>query len=69
MSIGRSQLPDTPEKAEDIWEFILEVLARSKSERVAGMIAAGPMEDLLDGGETSLSTASRRPFDAIAHLG
>lgn len=30
-----------------MWQFILAVLARRPSERVLGMLAAGPLEDLL----------------------
>jgi hypothetical protein len=46
-SIGRTQRLTTSDDVEDIWAFILEVLSRSKSERVVGMVSAGPMEDLI----------------------
>jgi hypothetical protein len=33
--------------AEELWQGILEVLSRNPSETVLGMLAAGPLEDLI----------------------
>lgn len=35
------------EQAEDAWRGILEILRRGPSERVVGVLAAGPLEDLI----------------------
>jgi len=34
-------------KPDEGWQLILELIAKTNSERVLGMIAAGPLEDLL----------------------
>jgi hypothetical protein len=63
-SIERTLVLDTLDKAEDVWALILEVLARTKSPRVIGMLGAGPMEDLLEGWGTQfierIETTARR---------
>ena len=40
--------PGTSANAEDCWAAILEVLSRSPPESVIGILAAGPLEDLID---------------------
>jgi hypothetical protein len=47
-AIERTQLPETLERAEEVWEFLLEALSLSPPDKVIGMLGAGPMEDLLD---------------------
>lgn len=43
----RSLLPLRRDAAEEIWTFILTVLARSPPQEVLGNRAAGPLEDLI----------------------
>ena len=47
-TIERAQLPEALERAEEVWEFILEVLSLNPPEEVLGMLGAGPLEDLLE---------------------
>ena len=58
-------------QAEDIWTTILEVLSRRPDQNVIGMLAAGPLEDLIkDWGEMFIDRieleARRNP--AFRHL-
>ena len=39
--------PGTSASAEDCWAAILEVLSRNPPEQVIGILAAGPLEDLI----------------------
>lgn len=41
-------LPQEPEHAEDCWRVILRVLAQEPPEKVLGILAAGPLEDLIE---------------------
>jgi hypothetical protein len=41
-------LPGDSVSAEDCWAAILEILSRKPSESIIGMLAAGPLEDLID---------------------
>ena len=40
--------PSTRAPAEDCWAAILEVLSRNPPEQVIAVLAAGPLEDLID---------------------
>ena len=44
----RFMLPGESASADDCWAAILEILSRSPSEPVIGILAAGPLEDLID---------------------
>ena len=43
----RSLLLINPEASEEIWLFILAVLAKEPSQKVLGRLSAGPLEDLI----------------------
>jgi hypothetical protein len=43
----RSLLPLRREAAEEIWSFVLAVLAKSPPQEVLANLAAGPLEDLI----------------------
>jgi hypothetical protein len=47
-AIERFQLPHSLAQAEESWSCILEVISRSPLPKVLGMLAAGPLEDLID---------------------
>jgi hypothetical protein len=47
-AVERFQIPERPQEAEDAWNAILEVLRRQPPVEVIGMLAAGPLEDLID---------------------
>ncbi|MDR2637430.1 MAG: hypothetical protein LBB55_03750 [Zoogloeaceae bacterium] len=44
----RFMIPEDPDIAEDCWAAILEILSRNPPESVIGILAAGPLEDLID---------------------
>jgi hypothetical protein len=44
----RFMLPGDSANAEDCWATILEILSRNPPEWVIGVLAAGPLEDLID---------------------
>ncbi|HEY0505043.1 MAG TPA: hypothetical protein VGD42_16290 [Lysobacter sp.] len=46
-AVERSMFVIRQDAADEMWQFILAVLARRPSERVLRMLAAGPLEDLL----------------------
>jgi hypothetical protein len=47
-AIDRFILPSTDVDPEDCWSALLAVLRKTKDEWVLGMLAAGPLEDLLE---------------------
>ena len=47
-SIDRFMNCLSPEQAEDAWSTILEVLGRKPPDDVLGILAAGPLEDLIE---------------------
>ena len=47
-SIDRFMELKTSSQAEDAWAAILEVLGRTPSDKVMGVLAAGPLEDLIE---------------------
>ena len=46
---ARFMNPPSEAEAENCWAAILEILARNPSDQVIGMLAAGPLEDLIHG--------------------
>jgi hypothetical protein len=47
-SIDRFMNLSEPQQAEDAWAAILEILARRPPDQVIGILAAGPLEDLIE---------------------
>ena len=47
-SIERFMTPELPEQAEECWKCILLVLSKRPPDEVLGVLAAGPLEDLID---------------------
>lgn len=70
-AIERFILPEHLQEAEDAWEAILEVLKRQPPAEVIGMLAAGPLEDLInDWGPTFIDRieTEARKNPAFHHL-
>ncbi len=65
-AVDRFFMISSPAEAEDAWQVILTIVSRTDAEQVLGVLAAGPLEDLIGGWGSQLierieSEASRNP--------